>query len=53
MQPILVEDGQENWTASQTFSFEFFKKVYRSPEVIVKKYGVDVELLNPQTWTFA
>jgi len=34
MQPILVEDGQENWTASKTFDYSFFKEVYSDPQVV-------------------
>ena len=33
MQPILIEDGQENWTASQTFNYDFLKEVYSDPKV--------------------
>ena len=33
MQPILIEDGQDNWTASQTFEYSFFKEVYSDPQV--------------------
>nr|XP_026689580.1 uncharacterized protein LOC100176893 [Ciona intestinalis] len=28
MQPIVVQDGQKGWTASKTFSYEYFKSVY-------------------------
>jgi len=28
MQPVLVKDGQSGWTASETFSFDYFKSVY-------------------------
>ncbi|EDO42000.1 predicted protein, partial [Nematostella vectensis] len=29
--PVVIEDGMKNWTASEHFSFDFFKKVY-SPD---------------------
>ncbi|XP_078482851.1 uncharacterized protein LOC100183968 [Ciona intestinalis] len=28
MQPLVVKDGQGNWTARETFSFEYFKGIY-------------------------
>ncbi|XP_043563069.1 uncharacterized protein LOC122558491 isoform X1 [Chiloscyllium plagiosum] len=28
MQPVVVEDGQRNWSAREIFSFEFFTRIY-------------------------
>uniref|UniRef100_H2ZER0 JmjC domain-containing protein n=1 Tax=Ciona savignyi TaxID=51511 RepID=H2ZER0_CIOSA len=28
MQPVVVEDGQLNWTARETFSYDYFKGIY-------------------------
>lgn len=28
MQPVVVEDGQNGWSAGESFSFEFFRKLY-------------------------
>ena len=33
MQPVLVEDAQLNWTASETFSYDYFKKIYNDKKV--------------------
>uniref|UniRef100_H2ZER9 JmjC domain-containing protein n=1 Tax=Ciona savignyi TaxID=51511 RepID=H2ZER9_CIOSA len=28
MQPVVVTDGQRNWTARETFNYEYFKGIY-------------------------
>ncbi|XP_042196468.1 uncharacterized protein LOC121850166 [Callorhinchus milii] len=32
MQPVVVEDGQRNWTAGGVFSFDFFTRIYGGGE---------------------
>ncbi|XP_076449369.1 uncharacterized protein LOC143285823 isoform X2 [Babylonia areolata] len=34
--PVIVEDAMENWTALETFSFEFFRGVYAEESVALK-----------------
>lgn len=34
--PVVIEDGMQNWTAQQYFSFDFFKKVYKPDSPVLK-----------------
>ncbi|KAI8520478.1 hypothetical protein Bbelb_002320 [Branchiostoma belcheri] len=39
--PVIVEDGTQNWTASEFFSFDYFKSVYKpdSPALLNEEHS--------------
>ncbi|RXG72606.1 hypothetical protein Avbf_06151 [Armadillidium vulgare] len=39
--PVVIEDGQRNWSASDVFSFSFFKKIYDDDSPVL--YNLDRE----------
>ncbi|XP_038662784.1 uncharacterized protein LOC119971389 isoform X1 [Scyliorhinus canicula] len=53
MQPVVVEDGQRNWSAREAFSFEFFTRIYDNDSRALDNSGsecqffpYDTEFLN-------
>ncbi|XP_067905676.1 uncharacterized protein [Heterodontus francisci] len=53
MQPVVVEDGQRNWSAREVFSFEFFTQIYDNDSRALDNSGsecqffpYDTEFLN-------
>ncbi|XP_041047104.1 uncharacterized protein LOC121279804 [Carcharodon carcharias] len=53
MQPVVVEDGQRNWSAREVFSFEFFIRIYDNDSRALDNSGsecqffpYDTEFLN-------
>nr|XP_002132015.1 uncharacterized protein LOC100181286 isoform X2 [Ciona intestinalis] len=49
MQPILVKDGQRNWTAKNAFSYDYFKGIYSPGSKALKKTDKDCQFFPYQT----
>ncbi|CAK8690990.1 unnamed protein product [Clavelina lepadiformis] len=49
MQPILIEDGQDNWTATKAFSFEYFRNIYAHGSEALRKVEKDCQFFPYQT----
>ncbi|XP_066962042.1 bifunctional arginine demethylase and lysyl-hydroxylase JMJD6-like [Macrobrachium rosenbergii] len=47
--PVVVTDGQKNWTAPQTFSFEFFKSIYADDSPVLENFERDCQFFPYQT----
>jgi len=47
--PVLILDGQENWTAPDSFSFEFFKNIYSSDSPVLVNSERDCQFFPYQT----
>lgn len=49
MQPVLVKDGQDGWTAQNQFSFDFFRSVYKEGSQALEKVKKDCQFFPYQT----
>ncbi|XP_039250641.1 bifunctional arginine demethylase and lysyl-hydroxylase JMJD6-like [Styela clava] len=49
MQPVLIKDGQDGWTARNHFSFEFFRDVYKEGSKALEKVKNDCQFFPYQT----
>lgn len=49
MQPVLVKDGQDGWTAREQFSFDFFREVYKEGSEALEKVTSDCQFFPYQT----
>ncbi|KAK7086344.1 hypothetical protein SK128_012814, partial [Halocaridina rubra] len=47
--PVVVSDGQSNWTAPTTFSFEFFKSIYVEESPVLESAERDCQFFPYQT----
>ncbi|XP_064115206.1 LOW QUALITY PROTEIN: uncharacterized protein LOC135221330 [Macrobrachium nipponense] len=47
--PVVVTDGQRNWTATQSFSFEFFKSIYADDSPVLENFERDCQFFPYQT----
>ena len=36
--PVVIEDGQKNWTARTKFSFDFFKGIYSKDSPVLNNF---------------
>lgn len=49
MQPVVVEDGQRNWSAKDVFSFEFFSQIYSSGSSALDNSGSECQFFPYDT----
>uniref|UniRef100_UPI00398E3CFB bifunctional arginine demethylase and lysyl-hydroxylase JMJD6-like isoform X2 n=1 Tax=Pristiophorus japonicus TaxID=55135 RepID=UPI00398E3CFB len=49
MQPVVVEDGQRNWSAREVFSFEFFTQIYGSGSSALDNSGSECQFFPYDT----
>ncbi|XP_069166246.1 uncharacterized protein [Procambarus clarkii] len=47
--PVVVTDGQKNWTAPETFSFDFFKSIYADDSPVLENFERDCQFFPYQT----
>nr|CAB3260726.1 uncharacterized protein LOC100175813 [Phallusia mammillata] len=49
MQPVLIKDGQDGWTATETFSFEYFHEIYKPGSEALEKVKNDCQFFPYRT----
>lgn len=49
MQPVLIVDAQDGWSAQNTFSFEFFRNIYKEGSEALTKVNKDCQFFPYQT----
>ncbi|XP_032892096.1 uncharacterized protein LOC116982778 isoform X2 [Amblyraja radiata] len=49
MQPVVVEDGQRNWSAKDVFSFEFFSQIYSNGSSALDNSGSECQFFPYDT----
>uniref|UniRef100_H2YDK2 JmjC domain-containing protein n=1 Tax=Ciona savignyi TaxID=51511 RepID=H2YDK2_CIOSA len=49
MQPVLIKDGQNGWTAKETFSYNYFSSVYSPDSEALEKVTRDCQFFPYQT----
>lgn len=49
MQPVLIKDGQEGWTAGKTFSFDFFREMYSEGSTALDKVNEECQFFPYKT----
>ncbi|XP_069757536.1 uncharacterized protein [Narcine bancroftii] len=49
MQPVVVEDGQRNWSASDVFTFHFFSQIYSSGSGVLDSSGSECQFFPYDT----
>ncbi|XP_002132059.2 uncharacterized protein LOC100175813 [Ciona intestinalis] len=49
MQPVLIKDGQDGWTAKNTFSYKYFSSVYSPGSEALEKVTRDCQFFPYQT----
>ncbi|XP_045117261.1 uncharacterized protein LOC123507962 [Portunus trituberculatus] len=47
--PVVVTDGQRNWSAPHTFSFTFFKSIYADDSPVLENFERDCQFFPYQT----
>ncbi|XP_069939978.1 uncharacterized protein [Cherax quadricarinatus] len=47
--PVVITDGQRNWTAPSTFSFDFFKSIYADDSPVLENFERDCQFFPYQT----
>ncbi|XP_063603742.1 uncharacterized protein LOC134779450 [Penaeus indicus] len=47
--PVVITDGQRNWSAPHVFSFEFFKSIYADDSPVLENFERDCQFFPYQT----